>query len=249
MPSEKEEVPDDSKKLWPYYEPNLDTTGKFQWYQRTWPLPSYTFFFKEPPCLCSNSAWIMDLESFCILLLGIHCLTSIKYKNYAQDNLGVKKALAPSKNPSNCPIMSFARLKKIISHTFQISGTLIVIILCTVQYVDYVRCYASYGCCILFWKYVRCILLFSGVCLFFPLFWGWALQQAQGRHVLDIWSIDRLDPGPCGSDESKCVCLKGEHPKPDPAPPKPPNQWRFSRHGGNLWLEDSNSFRTCCCRV
>jgi hypothetical protein len=31
-----------------------------------------------------------------------------------------------SKNPSNCPIMSFARKKKIISRTFQISGTLIV---------------------------------------------------------------------------------------------------------------------------
>jgi hypothetical protein len=28
---------------------------------------------------------------------------------YAQDNLGVKKVSAPSKNPSNCPIMSFAR--------------------------------------------------------------------------------------------------------------------------------------------
>jgi hypothetical protein len=28
---------------------------------------------------------------------------------YAQDNLGVKKVSAPSKNHSNCPIMSFAR--------------------------------------------------------------------------------------------------------------------------------------------
>ncbi len=28
---------------------------------------------------------------------------------YAQDNLGVKKVSAPWKNPSNCPIMSFAR--------------------------------------------------------------------------------------------------------------------------------------------
>jgi hypothetical protein len=28
---------------------------------------------------------------------------------YAQDNLGVKKVSAPSKNPSNCPIISFAR--------------------------------------------------------------------------------------------------------------------------------------------
>jgi hypothetical protein len=28
---------------------------------------------------------------------------------YAQDNLGVKKVSAPSKNPWNCPIMSFTR--------------------------------------------------------------------------------------------------------------------------------------------
>jgi hypothetical protein len=28
---------------------------------------------------------------------------------YAQDNLGVKKVSAPSKNPLNCTIMSFAR--------------------------------------------------------------------------------------------------------------------------------------------
>jgi hypothetical protein len=34
---------------------------------------------------------------------------------------------APSKNPENCPIMSFAQENKIISPTFQISGTLIIL--------------------------------------------------------------------------------------------------------------------------
>jgi hypothetical protein len=50
------------------------------------------------------------------------------YYTFSQGNLGVKKVSAPSKNPSNCPIMSFARQKKIISRTFQISSTLIVIL-------------------------------------------------------------------------------------------------------------------------
>jgi hypothetical protein len=45
---------------------------------------------------------------------------------YAQDNLGVKKVSAPSKNPAKCPIICFAREKKIISRTFKISGALIV---------------------------------------------------------------------------------------------------------------------------
>jgi hypothetical protein len=34
---------------------------------------------------------------------------------------------APSKNPSNCPIMSFAQENKIISPTFQISVTLVIL--------------------------------------------------------------------------------------------------------------------------
>jgi hypothetical protein len=46
---------------------------------------------------------------------------------YAQDNLGVKKVSAPSKNPTKCPIMFYPR-KKIISRTFKISGALIVIL-------------------------------------------------------------------------------------------------------------------------
>jgi hypothetical protein len=41
--------------------------------------------------------------------------------------LGVKKVGAPSKNPENCPIMSFAQGKKIISPTFQISGALVIL--------------------------------------------------------------------------------------------------------------------------
>jgi hypothetical protein len=45
---------------------------------------------------------------------------------YAQDNLGGKKVSAPSKNPAKCPIICFAREKKLISRTFKISGTLIV---------------------------------------------------------------------------------------------------------------------------
>ncbi len=40
---------------------------------------------------------------------------------------GVKKVEAPSKNPENCPIMSFAQEKKIISPTFQISGALVIL--------------------------------------------------------------------------------------------------------------------------
>ncbi len=40
-------------------------------------------------------------------------------------NFGVKKVVAPSKNPENCPIMSFAQENKIISPTFQISGTVL----------------------------------------------------------------------------------------------------------------------------
>ncbi len=46
---------------------------------------------------------------------------------YAQDNLGVKKVSAPSKNLENCPIMSFAQENKIISPTFQINGTLVIL--------------------------------------------------------------------------------------------------------------------------
>jgi hypothetical protein len=45
---------------------------------------------------------------------------------YAQDNLGVKKVSAPSKNPKKCPIICFAHEKKLISRTFKISGALIV---------------------------------------------------------------------------------------------------------------------------
>jgi hypothetical protein len=44
----------------------------------------------------------------------------LTYYRYAQDNLGVKKVSAPSKNPAKCP------RKKIISRTFKISGALIV---------------------------------------------------------------------------------------------------------------------------
>jgi type IV secretory pathway VirB10-like protein len=50
-----------------------------------------------------------------------------KLKSYAQDNLGVKKVSAPSKNLSNCPIMSFAQEKKIISPTVQISSALVIL--------------------------------------------------------------------------------------------------------------------------
>jgi hypothetical protein len=47
----------------------------------------------------------------------------------AQDNLGVKKVSAPSKNPAKCPITCFAPDKKIISRSFKIRGTLV--FLCT----------------------------------------------------------------------------------------------------------------------
>jgi hypothetical protein len=46
---------------------------------------------------------------------------------YTQENLGVKKVSAPSKNPAKCPIICFACEKKIISQTFKISITLIFI--------------------------------------------------------------------------------------------------------------------------
>jgi hypothetical protein len=45
----------------------------------------------------------------------------------AKGNFGVKKVEAPSKNPENCPIMSFAQEKKIISPTFQISCALVIL--------------------------------------------------------------------------------------------------------------------------
>jgi hypothetical protein len=48
--------------------------------------------------------------------------------HYAQDNLGVKKVSAPSKNSAKCPIICFAREKKIISRAFKISGASIVIL-------------------------------------------------------------------------------------------------------------------------
>ncbi len=35
--------------------------------------------------------------------------------------------MAPSKNPENCPMMSFAQGKKTISPTFQISGALVIL--------------------------------------------------------------------------------------------------------------------------
>jgi hypothetical protein len=47
---------------------------------------------------------------------------------FAQDNLDVKKVLAPSKNPAKWRIMCFSRLKNIKSLTSKNSGTLIVII-------------------------------------------------------------------------------------------------------------------------
>jgi hypothetical protein len=50
-----------------------------------------------------------------------------QFSGYGQDNLGVKKVEAPSKNPENSPIMSFAQEIKIISPTFQISGTLVIL--------------------------------------------------------------------------------------------------------------------------
>jgi tRNA A37 threonylcarbamoyladenosine synthetase subunit TsaC/SUA5/YrdC len=46
---------------------------------------------------------------------------------YAQDNLGVKKVSAPQKTPRNAPLYVLLAKKKIISRTFKISGTLIVI--------------------------------------------------------------------------------------------------------------------------
>jgi hypothetical protein len=39
--------------------------------------------------------------------------------SYAQDNLGVKKVKAPSKNPKNCHIICFAPDKEIISRSFK----------------------------------------------------------------------------------------------------------------------------------
>ncbi len=45
----------------------------------------------------------------------------------AQDNLGFKKVLAPSKNSSISPIMCFCPHKKITPRTIRISGALIVI--------------------------------------------------------------------------------------------------------------------------
>jgi hypothetical protein len=47
--------------------------------------------------------------------------------HFAQDNLDVKKVLAPSKNPAKCLIMCFYRLQNIKSLTSKNSGTLIVI--------------------------------------------------------------------------------------------------------------------------
>jgi hypothetical protein len=38
-----------------------------------------------------------------------------QFKGFFEGNFGVKKVEAPSKNPENCPIMSFAQEKKIIS--------------------------------------------------------------------------------------------------------------------------------------
>jgi hypothetical protein len=45
---------------------------------------------------------------------------------FAQDNLDVKKVLAPSKNPAKWLIMFFSRIKNIKSLTSKNSGTLIV---------------------------------------------------------------------------------------------------------------------------
>jgi hypothetical protein len=44
---------------------------------------------------------------------------------YAQDNLGVKKFSAPSKNSQKCPIICFAPDKKIIYRTLKIRGALV----------------------------------------------------------------------------------------------------------------------------
>ncbi len=48
---------------------------------------------------------------------------------YAQDNLGVKKVSAPSKNHAKCPIICFYPAKKKISRTFKINGTLMRVIM------------------------------------------------------------------------------------------------------------------------
>jgi hypothetical protein len=52
-----------------------------------------------------------------------------KHIRFAQDNLNVKKVLAPSKNPAKWLIMCFSQLKSIKFQTFKISGTLV--FLCT----------------------------------------------------------------------------------------------------------------------
>jgi hypothetical protein len=46
-----------------------------------------------------------------IIYIHVHVHVHVQRTSlrYAQDNLGVKKVSAPSKNPSNCPITSFAR--------------------------------------------------------------------------------------------------------------------------------------------
>ncbi len=44
---------------------------------------------------------------------------------YAQDNLGVKKVSAPSKNPAKCPIICFASKIKIISWTLEEGATIV----------------------------------------------------------------------------------------------------------------------------
>jgi hypothetical protein len=50
----------------------------------------------------------------------------IFFAGYAEDNLGVKKVLAASKNPKNSPLyICFAPHKKILSRTFKIRGTLV----------------------------------------------------------------------------------------------------------------------------
>jgi hypothetical protein len=44
-----------------------------------------------------------------IFLGGLDLFVPQIARRDAKDNLGVKKVSAPSKNPLNCPIMSFAR--------------------------------------------------------------------------------------------------------------------------------------------
>jgi hypothetical protein len=89
-----------------------DTTFNTPEYSSDNTFLSFSFFF---PCkkflgILYTKTLLLFIQQSCIR--PARQMYSRSHLSYAQDNLGVKKVLAPSENPKKCPIICFASDKK-----------------------------------------------------------------------------------------------------------------------------------------